>query len=121
MLETLEKNCIECGTAFKGRIDKRFCSDQCRSTHNNRRNSNENSCVRNINNILRRNRRILMELNPNGKNKVPFDRLKSRGFNFHYYTSTYTTRDGAQYYYCYEQGYLAIDGDYFLLVVKKEF
>ena len=33
----------------------------------------------------------------------------------------YKTRDGAQYFYCYDQGYLPIERDWYLLVVKKEF
>ena len=116
-----EKTCSECGTVIKGRVDKKFCSDQCRSAHNNKINSDETSYVRNINNILRRNRRILLDLNPDGKNRVSRDKLKAKGFDFQHFTSTYITKDGAQYFYCYEQGYLPIEKDFFLLVVKKEF
>jgi len=116
-----EKTCIECNTTIKGRVDKKFCSDQCRSAYNNRLNSDETSYVRNINNILRKNRRILLELNPDGKNRVSRDKLKVKGFDFQHFTSIYKTKDGAQYFYCYEQGYLPIEKDFFLLVVKKEF
>jgi hypothetical protein len=116
-----EKTCSECGTTIKGRVDKKFCSDQCRSAYNNRINSDETSYVRNVNNILRKNRRILLELNPEGKNRVSRDKLKLKGFDFQHFTSTYTTKEGAQYFYCYEQGYLPIEKDFFLLVVKKEF
>jgi hypothetical protein len=116
-----EKTCSECGTTIKGRVDKKFCSDQCRSAYNNRLNSDETSYVRNVNNILRKNRRVLMELNPEGKSRVSRDKLKAKGFDFQYFTSTYTTKEGAQYFYCYEQGYLPIEKDFFLLVVKKEF
>jgi hypothetical protein len=93
----------------------------CRVAFNNRLNSDEIHYVRNVNNILRRNRRILMSMNPTGKNRVTHDRLKARGFNFNYFTSTYRTREGAQYYYCYEHGYLALEEDWYLLVIKKEF
>lgn len=113
--------CLECGEPFKGRIDKKFCSDICRIAFNNRRNSDQISCVRSINNILRRNRRILMSMNPTGKNKVSHGKLKAKGFDFNYFTSTYKTREGALYYYCYEQGYLPIEKDCYLLVIKKEF
>jgi hypothetical protein len=116
-----EKTCIECQTTIKGRVDKKFCSDQCRSSYNNRLNSDETSYVRNINNILRKNRRILLELNPDGKNRVSRDKLKAKGFDFQHFTSIYKTKDGAQYFYCYEQGYLPMEKDFFLLVVKKEF
>ena len=120
MPSQLERLCLECNAAFRGRIDKKFCSDVCRVAFNNRLNSDELSYVRYVNNILRKNRRILMSLNPTGKNKVSHDKLKARGFDFNHFTSTYKTRDGGVYYYCYEQGYLPIR-DCYLLVIKKEF
>lgn len=116
-----EKNCEECGRAIVGRIDKRFCSDQCRNSFNNRLNSDVTNYIRNINNTLRKNRRILMELNPEGKIKLSRDKLLAKGFDFTCCTSTYTTKEGSQYFYCYEQGYLSLEKDYYLLVVKKEF
>lgn len=116
-----ERLCLECGDPFKGRVDKKFCSDLCRVSFNNRMNSRDIQLVRNINNILRANRRILIALNPTGKSKVSHDRLKAKGFNFNFITSIYKTREGAMYYYCYEQGYLPIENDCYLLVVKKEF
>lgn len=115
-----EKSCLECGEPLRGRVDKKFCSDGCRVSFNNRINSQDVRYVRNINNILRKNRRILIALNPLGKSKVSHERLKAEGFNFHYFTSIYKTRDGSRYYYCYEQGYLPIENDHYLLVIKKE-
>src|SRR5688572_26181230 len=120
-MPTQDQTCIECSTAFKGRVDKKFCSDQCRTTYNNRQKSLENNYIRDVNNILKKNRRILLQFNPDGKSKVTRDKLKSKGFDFNYYTSTYTTKEGAQYFYCYEQGYLLIEKDQCLLVIKKEF
>lgn len=116
-----DQTCAECGVTFKGRADKKFCSDQCRTTYNNRLKSIENDYIKDVNNILRRNRRILVELNTDGKKKVKLDKLASKGFDFNYYTSTYTTREGSKYFYCYDQGYLPIENDSFLLVVKKDF
>ncbi len=115
------RSCLECGEPFKGRIDKKFCSDTCRIAFNNRLNSADTSYVRNINSILRRNRRILMSMNPEGKTKASYQKLRARGFDFNHFTSTYRTRDGAQYFYCYEYGYRAIEEDLFLLVLKKVF
>lgn len=62
-----------------------------------------------------------MNMNPTGKNKVSHEKLVQQGFNFHHFTSTYKTREGALYFYCYEQGYLPIEKDCYLLVVKKEY
>jgi hypothetical protein len=115
------KTCIECGETFKGRQDKRFCGDYCRTAYNNKLKSTENNYVRNVNNILRKNRRILMALNPDGKIKIAREKLATRGFDFNYFTSMYITKEGANYFYCYEQGYLPLDKDFCLLVVKKEF
>ena len=84
-------------------------------------NSNETSYMRSVNHALRKNRRILKELNPDGKCRVSLQRLRLKGFDFNYFTTTYRTKEGAQYFYCYEHGYLPIEGDSYLLVVKKDF
>lgn len=120
MPEKQEKVCLECGEKIIGRADKKFCSDQCRISYNNKLNSDETNYVRNVNNILRKNRRVLMELNTTGKTRVAADKLKEKGFNFGYFTSTYTTKEGALYHFCYEQGYLEMDKNFYLLVVKKD-
>ncbi len=122
MREDLTRKCPECGEKIIGRADKKFCSDQCRNTYNNRLNSDASNTVRNINNILRKNRRILCELNKqSGKTMVNKDNLLSNGFNFTYHTHTYTTKKGDVYYFCYEQGYLYLsDKDLYLLVESKD-
>lgn len=121
MTTLVEKKCLECGEKIIGRADKKFCSDQCRIGYNNKLNSDETNYVRNVNNILRKNRRILLDLNTTGKTRVNHDKLAHKGFDFSYYTSTYTTKEGSLYFYCYEQGYLPVDKNYYLLVVKKDF
>jgi hypothetical protein len=103
-----------------GRSDKRFCSDQCRSTYNNRRNCEPNKYVREINAVLRKNRRILDSLNPGGRVKVPRMRLKQEGFDFRYHTSVEHAREGGVCYYCYDQGYVPLGRSYYLLVIRGE-
>jgi predicted nucleic acid-binding Zn ribbon protein len=115
-----EKKCLECGGKIMGRIDKKFCSDQCRISYNNKLNSDTTNLVRNINNALRKNRRVLLELNTTGKTKTTREKLLAKGFDFQYFTSSYTTKEGAVYHFCYEQGYLQMDKDWFLLVVRQE-
>jgi predicted nucleic acid-binding Zn ribbon protein len=121
MTNPTDRKCLECGEKIIGRADKKFCSDQCRISYNNRLNSDETNYVRNVNNILRKNRRVLMDLNITGKTRVSREKLSEKGFDFNFYTSTYTTKEGAQYFYCYEQGYLSVDRGFYLLVVKKDF
>ncbi|HNS29346.1 MAG: hypothetical protein WBI34_08660 [Tenuifilaceae bacterium] len=120
--ESAIRTCPECGDKIIGRIDKKFCSDQCRNTYNNRLNSDASNLVRNINNILRKNRRVLMDLNKqSGKTMVSKDTLLTNGFNFSYHTHTYKTRKGTVYVFCYEQGYLFLeDKNTYLLVTQRD-
>lgn len=120
MAKKEEKVCLECGGKITGRADKKFCSDQCRVTYNNKLNRDETAYMNNVTNILRKNRRILLDLNTTGKTKVNRDKLNEKGFDFNYFTSEYVTKEGAVYHFCYEQGYLAMDKNWYLLVVKKE-
>lgn len=115
----MTKTCLECGYEIVGRSDKRFCSDQCRSAYNNRINTEMLQCIRNTNNILKKNRRILSQLNQEGKTKVHKERLLDLGFRFEYMTERYITRKGTTYYFCYEQGYLPLDNNWFILVKKN--
>lgn len=116
----MEKRCLACGDELFGRIDKKFCSDQCRNNYNNRLKSEENNYVRNINGILRKNRRILQALTPNDKSNIQRDKLFEKGFNFNYFTNTYTTKDNRTYYYCYDYGYVQTGEGWYTLVKKKE-
>ncbi len=117
----MKKVCQQCGVEMKGRIDKRFCSDYCRNAFHNERNRGLNSYIREVNSTLKKNRSILASLNPHGKNKIHKNDLQSQGFNFKYFTSVYRTKAGKVYYFCYDQGYLPLDNDFFALVVKQEY
>lgn len=77
--------------------------------------------MRNINNILRKNRRILAALNPKGKAKVSKQQLLETGFKFNYFTNEYVTSAGKIYKFCYEYGYLLVDEDTYFLVMRQEY
>jgi len=115
----MKQACPECGEAIKGRSDKKFCSDECRNAYNNRLNSDRDNYMRQVNNILRKNRRILAGLNPNGKAKTTRSALSKQGFDFHYFTNFYKTKQGKVYYFCYEQGLLPLENGEVALVIKK--
>ena len=114
------RECPECGKPVHGRVDKKFCSDACRNAYNNKANSVATNHMRNVNNTLAKNRRILLEMNPAGKKKTHKDRLLKKGFDFDFYTNSYTTKTGDIYRFCYEQGYLLLDEGFVLLVERKE-
>ena len=113
------KNCLECGDKIVGREDKKFCSDGCRNAYNNKMNKDHTNLMRNINNKLRKNYRILTELNPEGKTKTTKNKLISRGFDFDLITSVYTTKTGNTYYFVYDQGYMTVENEGYVLVKKE--
>ncbi|MFN6015388.1 MAG: hypothetical protein ACK47F_11915 [Flavobacteriales bacterium] len=121
MAEKEVRKCKECGQVLNGRKDQKFCSDYCRNTYNNRQNEDATAYVRRINNSLRKNRRILASMNPTGKVTVDGIRLAEEGFNFHYFTNIYQTRKGSQYFFCYEQGYIKLENDQYMLVHKQDY
>jgi hypothetical protein len=112
----MDKRCPECGDKIIGRSDKKYCSDACRNAHNNALNKDSKNLVRNINNRLRKNHRILEALNQRDKTKVKKTTLEKHGFNFLFFTQQYVTKTGTVYYYVYDQGYLPLEGDWYLLV-----
>jgi hypothetical protein len=124
MTELAQKKCLSCGKALKGRIDKKFCDDYCRNNYNNLQKAKGiySSYVRNINNILLKNRKILESILPDGEEtaKANKEKLLRLGFQFKYLTHTYTTRNGKTYFYSYDYGYLPLDNDWFLVVKRKE-
>mgnify|MGYP002475738728 CR=1 FL=1 len=116
----MEKSkCLSCGKPLSGRIDKKYCSDYCRSTYNNRLNSDATKLVRNINNRLKKNYRILKSINTDQKTTTTRSKLLEKGFNFTYFTSLYTTKSGKVYYFVYDQGYLPLNDDYYALVKRN--
>jgi predicted nucleic acid-binding Zn ribbon protein len=102
------KICQSCGTALSGRLDKKFCSDQCRSTFNNRSKREYEKDILAINSSLRRNRTILKSLCPTGKATVRRETLTEMGFSFHTFSSIYHSKKGLTYYFSYEFGYAPI-------------
>ncbi len=112
------RECAECGDEVRGRADKRFCSDYCRNVANNKLNRDSSALMRNINNRLRKNWRILNEINTGGKTTTSRNKLLSMGFDFNFFTSIYTTKKGAAYHFIYDQGYLQMEDDKFLIVKR---
>ncbi len=112
--------CPVCGDAIIGRIDKKFCSDQCRNTFNNERYSSSDIHVQKVNRLLKKNYSILKKMNISGKTKVKRSKLLQEGFDFNYFTSIYKTQKGHSYRLVYNQGYLAISDELYLLISWEE-
>ena len=115
----MQKKCLECGEKVTGRSDKKFCSDYCRNAYHNTINKDTKNLIRNINNRLRKNWRILEKLNPQQKTKTTRIKLIQEGFDFNYFTSIYITKAGKTYYFVYDQGYLPLEEDFYALVKRE--
>lgn len=113
--------CIYCNESIKGRSDKKFCNDHCRSAHNSSNNGSRNNLIKATHKTLQKNRIILQTLNATGKCKVSRKTLKEKGFDFSYFTGIYRTGKGANYVFCYEMGYLSLRNEEVLLVRKIDF
>jgi predicted nucleic acid-binding Zn ribbon protein len=112
------KKCLECGEEIKGRSDKKFCSDYCRNAYNNKVNKESKNLIRNTNNRLKKNFKILSDLNSTGKTKITKSKLLDKNFDFNLFTSIYTTKTGNVYFYIYNQGYLKLENDFYLLIKR---
>lgn len=117
---TTHSTCRQCGHPLRGRSDKKFCGDPCRNTFNNEQNSTRYALVRRINAVLLRNRRILAALvGADETTRVSREDLLLQGFQFRYSTHQYTNGRGATYHFCYEYGWLELQGERFLLVRRE--
>jgi len=118
------RKCMECGIQIYGRVDKKFCSDQCRNTFNNRIHAVSNAYIRKVNYILRKNRYILEELlktTEKDARRVHKSKLSDKGFSFDYYTNIYKTKTNNYYYFSYEYGFMKLDDEYFTVVKRDDY
>ena len=122
LLQKEEKTCLLCSRIIRGRSDKKFCDDYCRASFNNELKSTANNFIRNVNNALGKNRRILECLLPAGEHtaKVNGDKLLQKGYQYKNHTHLYITKNRQTYFYCNEYGYLPLENNWYLIVKRKE-
>ena len=109
-IKSIERKCEECKQPLKGRKDQKFCSDYCRNTFNNRQNEQNNTYIRKVNGILKRNRRILSTFFNKNETQKEIYELAELGFNFRYFTHSYKDSKGVPFYFCYDLGYSKENG-----------
>lgn len=118
--ETSTRNCLNCSKPLRGRSDKKFCDDYCRNNHHNKTNAEDNIFIRRVNNLLRRNRKILEELHASGeRTRITKEDLTQLGFHFKYVTHRETGSKGQACLFCYDYGYAELGNDCFLVLKRK--
>lgn len=101
----MERRCPQCGATLHGRIDKKFCSDGCRSDYHNERRREQEKELRRVNQILAANWRLLTRQLQSGQTEVPAAELAARNFNFDLYTASRRQFPGQRIYWCYNCSY----------------
>ncbi len=114
----MKRTCLECRKPLTGRSDKKFCNTYCRTKYHGQHRGDNLRYVRKIDSILRRNRKILGILNPEGKAIVHYSDLVLLGFRFDIFTHMRQSKKGVTWYYCYDYGYQR-KPDHTIKLVKK--
>ncbi|MGF1636824.1 MAG: hypothetical protein ACFCUU_07100 [Cyclobacteriaceae bacterium] len=117
----MTNTCLECEAKMAGRLDKKFCSDQCRYLYNNKKKRQYEVAIMNVNHILRKNRSILKSLNPVGKTTVRRALLENKDFDFNFFTHIYRAKNGSLYYFIYEYGYGLEQDEKIVLVTYQSY
>ena len=101
----MERICRECGANLLGRSDKKYCSEECKNSFNNRANWSDRAYRVKINAILSKNRRVLNTVLEEVGSVCPKEELLKRGFNFKYVTSIQNISKKNIRYECYNIAY----------------
>ena len=107
-------SCENCGRELFGRIDKRFCNDNCRNDFNRKKKQQDiqkaNENIPEILKIIKRNYEILLSfgaIEEGSEIFLPKETLLKKGFNFKFFTSIDSKKE---YQYCFERGWRELAG-----------
>ncbi|UKN00182.1 hypothetical protein K6119_10605 [Paracrocinitomix mangrovi] len=124
----MSKVCLNesCSNPVNGRKDRKFCSEYCKTDYHyrQRKKSGKEFFKKQIDDILRTNRKILHDYNQAGKTTVRKEELLKKGFNPRFITHYFKTQQGDTYLFCYDQGFKEVrdnNKDKFLLVLWQEY
>lgn len=122
MEQMIKQTCQYCHHEVKGRSDKKFCNESCRNAFYNEGNKQQNNLMRNITNILRKNRRIIRDLlGDNSLANVHKDDLLNNGFRKEYHTHVLVSKQGNRIYCCFEYGFRAMPDNTIKLFYQPAF
>lgn len=100
------KNCDYCNEEFKGRINKKFCSNSCKNAFHNERYREKEATVRDLNKVLHKNWTILKEMYGVHKSTpISINILESNGYKMKYHTHLHNSPLGEKYTMVYDYGF----------------
>jgi len=117
----MKLNCKMCKQSFVGRSDKIFCSVACKSMYHRKLNKVTSEASYRIDNILHRNRSILLEILGKHKTQIRTERilLDKKRFNYRYFTSRTVNKNGKVYFHVYDFAYMWFSDETVLIVRKS--
>ena len=100
--------CRLCKSHFNGRSDKIFCTVKCKTSYHQKLSQVTRDAAYKIDNILHRNRSILLEIMGKKKTqmKVSILTLERKKFNFNYITTYKINKQNKEYRYVYDFSYM---------------
>jgi len=118
---TLEKKCKICKKSFRGRTDKLFCSVGCKNYYHKHLREATNKAATQINEYLKRNHGIALELLGKNKTQIKVYRniLEQKKFRFQYHTHFHVNSKGKMFHYIYDIAWMEFSDDEILLIKKR--
>ncbi|MEX2484790.1 MAG: hypothetical protein WED10_09525 [Brumimicrobium sp.] len=100
------KECNYCGSEFKGRANKKFCSNSCKNSFHNEEYRTTNSAIFKLDKKLHKNRAVLKDMYQVYRSSpIPLSILQARGFELKYHTHNFNAPSGEKYTMVYDYGY----------------
>jgi hypothetical protein len=122
---TTQPTCENCSKELFGRIDKRFCNDNCRNEFNRKKKQQEiqkeHDNLPEILKIIKNNYNILKSYGPleDPRSFIEVERseLVRKGFNFKFFTSTSKSHT-EELKFCFERGWT--ESGYHLIIIRED-
>lgn len=117
-------SCPICGSAVRGRSDKKFCSAKCKSINQYESRQKKEAFYLEVDRQLRTNRKVLKTYNYRGFTTVAKQELLKDGFDPNYFTHYWKNSKGDVYLFVYDYGFLDLKKsgrDKYLIVQWQEY
>ncbi len=100
----MKKTCKMCPNIIVGRSDKVFCSVDCKNEYGIKLRQVTTKATRQIDNLLHRNRSILLEILGKNKKQIKISKsiLDKKKFNYTYITHYHINSHGKTVFYLYD-------------------
>jgi len=114
----MNKKCPVCNQLIKGRSDKRFCSESCKSSYHYEKRQDTEAFYLEVDKQLKTNRKILKAYNKKGFSTVKKEELLKEGFNPKYFTHYWKNKKDDLYLFVYDFGFMNLKNEKKYLIVN---